>query len=449
MSTKSFLFIVTLLWLQSCLNKEISEPRLDFYKGNVLLPRISFITHDSVEVWIEYWPESNKNEKQVSKESIGTKHTIALFNLKPNTKYVYQITNVTDDNVTKQFSFTTDSIPAEVFKIRKDKIDTTVFKGYILIRRFFKSGADALVDNEGNIVWYNLYDTVVRRPFMWTDNQTILSIYDSAQIIETDISGDRIMDLNLKELNIPNKIHHEVLYDRTKQNIITITLDSAQYDLRKFGGNNDQYLRADGILVLSKEGKVKWEWNLLDFADVIKFNGSIDLKESWGHANSIALTPDNNYLISFRDFNQVWKINAQNGTVMWRLGKDGDFTLPKDSEFIGQHSAHFNPKGELVIFDNGNFKTRPNSRILAFNVDELSRKAVATTNITLPRALSSYRMCSAAWIAEGKYLVCTTRKDATLAVVNEKGEILWKAVADNASYRAYYIKEPFKLVQRK
>lgn len=97
-----------------------------------------------------------------------------------------------------------------------------------------------------------------------------------------------------------------------------------------------------------------------------------------------------------------------------------------------------------MMFDNGDLKIRPNSRILSFQINEADQSAKRVIHVELPRALSSYRMCSAELINEGKYLVCTTRKDAVVTVVNDSGEIMWKVTADNASYRAYYIQNPFK-----
>jgi outer membrane protein assembly factor BamB len=438
--------VLSALVLTACEKTWHTRPQVVFQKNNVLLPQIQFATTDSRELFIEFWPVNRPSKRQKSISNFGTRHQITLFNVKPSTEYAYRI--YSDKNSSKEFRFKTDSVPANVLGIRKDKIDTTLFTGYILLRRFFKQGADVLIDKEGDIVWYHQYDTAVRRAFSWTPNNTILSIYDSARIVETDLLGNRLLDLDLEKLGLPYKVHHEVFYDRAGD-IVTITHDSARFDLRKFGGTANQYLTADGILVLSKEGEVRWKWNLLDAENPAQFKGKINLRENWGHANSITLDSQGNYLISFRDFNQVWKIDAKDGKVIWKFGQNG--TIKPDhpsSYFIRQHSIHFNSRGELMMFDNGDLNIRPNSRIVSFMLDEEARTAKTAIQIQLPRALSSYRMCSAEMIEPGKHLVCTTRKDAIITVVGDAGEILWRVTADNASYRAYFLKNPFsKFVQ--
>jgi arylsulfate sulfotransferase len=440
---RAYLFtVLSALIVSACESSWHTHPQLTFYNNNVLLPHIQFTTSDSATVYIEYWPVNHPDKRQKAKSNKGINHSVILINVKPVTPYSYRITRENGQS-SQEFYFKTDSVPDEVLGIRKDKIDTTLFDGYILLHRFFRQGADVLIDRDGDIVWYHLYDTAVRRAFSWTANNTILSIYDSARIVETDLLGNRVLDLDLEKLDLPYKVHHEVFYDPSG-NIVTITHDSARFDLRKFGGTRNQYLTADGILVLSKGGEVRWKWNLLDAEDPTRFKGKINLKENWGHANSIALDSQGNYLISFRDFNQIWKIDAKEGKVLWKFGENGTIKPDHPSGyFIRQHSVHFNSRGELMMFDNGDLNIRPNSRVLSFILDEKTQMAKTGVQIQLPRALSSYRMCSAEMIEPGKYLVCTTRKDAIVTVVNDAGEIVWRITTDNASYRAYYIQNPF------
>lgn len=434
--------VLPALVLAACEPAWHTRPQVTFYNNNVLLPHIQFETPDSAELCVEFWPVNRTGKKQKTKPSMGLRHAITLMNVKPATRYAYRIMH-SNGNTSKEFYFQTDSLPDNLLAINKNKIDTTLFDGYILLQRFFKQGANVLIDREGDIVWYHLYDTAVRRAFSWTANNTILAIYDSARIVETDLLGNRLLDLDLEKLGLPYKVHHEVFYDPAGD-IVTITHDSARYDLRKFGGTNNQYLTADGILVLSKKGEVRWTWNLLEAENPTRFSGKIDLKGNWGHANSIALDSQGNYLISLRDFNQVWKVDKKSGAVLWKMGEQGDMRISaKEDQFIRQHSAHFNPRGELMLFDNGDFKIRPSSRVMSYKINEGNHTAEAVIRVTLPRALSSYRMCSAGYLAPGKYLVCTTRKNATITIVNDNGDVLWNVVADHASYRAYHIRNPF------
>jgi len=419
------------------------EPRISFRNGNVLLPQIKFGTEKNDQVYIEYWPELQPERIQVSKVSEGMDHAITLVNLTQLTTYQFAIRRTDKSRKSKTFTFMTGAIPELAFRPEKVKIDSTLFDGYILVRRLAKSGADAIINKEGDVVWYNLYDKTVRRAFSWTKHQSIISTYDSAEIVEIDLMGNEILDMNLEGINISNKLHHEIMYNQQDQ-IAVLTLDSARMDLRKYGGMKDQMLRGDGLIVLDRQGKKIWEWNILQHTNPNVLNiGPFDLTDSWGHANSFAYDKDGNFVVSFRDFNQVWKINSVDGSIMWRLGKGGDFEMDADSYFMRQHSIHFNKKGELMMFDNGSPSERPISRVMCFRLDERGKKAVTTVKVDLPLDLSGYRMCSAEYIADGRYLVCTTRRGGTITVVNDEGGVLWKLDLKTPSYRAYYLEDPF------
>lgn len=59
------------------------------------------------------------------------------------------------------------------------------------------------------------------------------------------------------------------------------------------------------------------------------------------HINSVFVDPtDNNIICSFRNLNQVIKINRTTGAIMWRLGgSNSDFQLTAEMKFLRQHNA--------------------------------------------------------------------------------------------------------------
>ncbi|HYC84074.1 MAG TPA: aryl-sulfate sulfotransferase [Chryseosolibacter sp.] len=442
-------FALAAFTFQGCTGFVDDVPVVSFHNGNALLPKITFKTADSAQVYIEYWPTNQPGSVQTSTLSTGKTHEIILLNVTEETDYNYAVSAKGESDRTDAFSFTTGKVPARVCRIQKDLIDTTQFTGYILVRKTTSPGADAMFNNRGELVWYHQYDTAVRRGFNWTGKQSVLSIYDSAEIMEVDLYGNKMRHLDLEQLNIPNKIHHDILFNEKNQ-IVTLTLDSVRMDLRKLGGQKNQAVRADGILVLSGDGQKVWEWNLLQKTNPVSLRtGKFDFKHSWGHANSLTIDADGNYVVSFKDFDQIWKINSVDGSIMWKLGKGGDFDMNPDDYFISQHSVHFNKDRELMIYDNGNQATRPNSRVLSFKLDEKAMKAETRIKTVLPLKLSAYRMSSAAMIDSDKYLVCTTKPRGPIAVVNGKGDVLWQVTVDSRSYRAYYLEDPFGEKQKK
>ena len=437
---------VALTWLSAC-SPFSGDPDISFHEDNILMPKIRFSVGAGMQSWVEFWPDSKPGLIRSTPPDSAQDQEVLLMNLTQETRYRFRLLalkhGTTDTLRSRVFDFMTGTIPGKVFSVRKDAVDTTAFSGYILLRRFYVSGADALVNNKGEIVWYHLYDTAIRRPISYTSQGTFLSIYDSAVIRETDISGKTLLDIDMEKLGQPERFHHEVIYDG-EGNILSLSVDSAKRDLRRFGGKKDQFLRADGIVKMNKQGKILWKWSLLDDHDPNQFPDSVNIRDIWGHANAMVLDKDGNYLVSFRDFSQVWKIDATSGKVIWKLGKGGDFKMPKEAWFIRQHTISWTKDGDLIMFDNGERRVRPNSRVVVLRLDQGKKEASIVNLITLPLGYSSYRMGSAQKLNDTDFLVCVTRKNATLLIVDKDGNIKWKAVADHASYRAEMILNPFR-----
>ncbi len=137
----------------------------------------------------------------------------------------------------------------------------------------------------------------------------------------------------------------------------------------------------DVIVELDEDFQVLGMWNNFDHLDVKRASledskcregagaggcPSIFLAaqaNGWTHSNAlnyVASTGD--FLVSMPEQNWVikvdWKNGKGSGKVLWRLGKDGDFTAKSDDAypwFSYQHDVGFDPPGSdiITIFDNG------------------------------------------------------------------------------------------------
>jgi len=133
----------------------------------------------------------------------------------------------------------------------------------------------------------------------------------------------------------------------------------------------------------------------------------------WTHGNSAQLTSDGNILYSARHQDLLYKINyangSGNGSVIWRLGNGGDFTLsPNDPNlwFSHQHDAEFQLGGNAVLslFDNGNTRVAAhggNSRGQVWNINETSKTASLALNRDL--GVFSAALGTAQRLANGNY----------------------------------------------
>jgi hypothetical protein len=142
-------------------------------------------------------------------------------------------------------------------------------------------------------------------------------------------------------------------------------------------------IEEDRIIEVAADGEIVWEWIAGDRIDDFGFSdearasiaspagpgrGAYD----WFHVNSAAYVGPNrffdagdarfapaNVIISSRQ-SSIVAIVDRDGDIVWQIGPDFDATpeLRRIRQIIGQHHAHFIPKGlpgagNILIFDNG------------------------------------------------------------------------------------------------
>jgi outer membrane protein assembly factor BamB len=73
------------------------------------------------------------------------------------------------------------------------------------------------------------------------------------------------------------------------------------------------------------------------------------------HGNALDVDADGNLLVSFRNLNEITKINATTGRVIWRLGGRRNqfaFLDTPTPAFSQQHSVRADGAGSLLLLDN-------------------------------------------------------------------------------------------------
>ena len=251
----------------------------------------------------------------------------------------------------------------------------------------------------------------------------------------------------------------------------------------------DVMLEDDRLIEVSWKGEVVWEWVASDHIDELGFapdarkaikaaqsfnkaRGSFD----WLHVNSAHYVgpnrwfdqgdtrfAPNNVIISSREASLL-AIVGRDGKIVWRLGPDfGESPeLRAIRQIIGQHHAHFIPKGlpgagNLLVFDNGGSSgygfanpiapsgvgafARATSRVLEINPVTLE----LVWSYTNPRFFST-NISGAQRLPNGNTLI-TAGAGGRMFEVTKEGAIVWEymyplfsgANASNAVYRAYRI----------
>jgi hypothetical protein len=260
----------------------------------------------------------------------------------------------------------------------------------------------AMIDGEGSIVYYKKVNSQRVADFKKQTTVGGKVRYSYIQLEQNAFQpgfGFRgtavVMDQDFNEINQifgfttsdgieESTENHDFLLFEDNHYLISTYAIRKNVDLTSYGGINSAEV-VDFIMQEVKNGTVLFEWNSKDFPEFLE-NSDDQFKSLYSsgsridyfHFNSFTIDPkDGNIILSARHMNQVYKINRNTGTIIWRLGgKNDDFNLTSDITFSHQHHVTILNNGNLMLFDNGNRSNPPRSRVMEFKLDELQLKAI-------------------------------------------------------------------------
>ena len=431
----------------------IKEIRIGLHNDNQLQIQINVLTGSPVDAYAEYWPQKgDSTQKMLSTSSKNAvSHKLVICNIFPNTLYNYRI--VTVDNgvkrTSKTYTFKSHDLPLWMqgeFKAVNTypKLLPRAFKdGLMLVNKNYSPGLAYLVDYKGQIRWYHMVDGMSYKVLKFTKDNTVLALLGrndeptsyGSQILEVNLLGDTILNLKKGQGDFKQTIHHEILKN-DKGQLVTLTIEKKIMDLSSVGGGKKDTVNSDGIIVLDKNARLIWKWSVFDVADPLKDPAIVKNKKDWTHANSLAYDKDGNYLISFYNNGQIWKVDSKTGKVIWKFGKGGTIAMPADCNFNQSHSAYINPEGDLMFFDNGVQKHQ--SEVFAMKINEANKTSVTDIHFKLPPEVFNQRMGSAYMINDTSILCCSSKKHI-IVLADRKGTLLWTMETAMPSYRAVFV----------
>jgi outer membrane protein assembly factor BamB len=254
-------------------------------------------------------------------------------------------------------SFTTGSLPADLPRFTASGADPS--PGYVA---FAAGNYGMVIDNTGRTVWYHRFPNGPGLNFQpqpngrYTARPPTSSPGETGKWVEIDPLGNvtRVLgcadglQARLHDLLAESNGSYWLMCDRIR----TVDLSSS-------GGSPQAVVMGTGVQHISANGDVLFNWSPFDHIEV-------DLRDvdgadrtanpiNWTHGNALDLDSDGNVLLSFRNLNEIIKINTQTGTVMWRMGgSHNQFTLVDVSApaFARQHGVRSTGAGRLQLLDN-------------------------------------------------------------------------------------------------
>lgn len=184
-----------------------------------------------------------------------------------------------------------------------------------------------------------------------------------------------------------------------------------EMDLTAIGGLPNAMVR--GLTIeLFRPGAPVFLWSTYDHFDVTDAAPDIPLTGAtvnpW-HGNAIDFDTDGNLLASFRNSDEITKINAQTGEIIWRMGgRRNQFRFINDpfNGFSHQHGIRRLPNGNVILFDNGNLHSPPESRVVEYRLDEAALTATLVWEYRHTPPLYGNALGFAQRLPNGNTLMC-------------------------------------------
>lgn len=289
-----------------------------------------------------------------------------------------------------------------------------------------------------------------------------------------DLAGDTLQQTDIQALNVQLRRRHDAVIYGFSHDALPLPggkVAIIAFIARRIAGKSAM---GDMVLVIDRNLQVIWTWNAFHHLGTgrpdplretcIGFpSWACPVPEApnvldWTHANALSYSDsDGDLLLSLRNQDWILKIDYDrghgDGGIIWRLGKDGDFSLRTRAStirypwFSHQHSAAYvsSSAEQISLFDNGNTRCVRTSQCAnrgqLLSISSGARKARLMVNINLP--CKGLTLGSMEALANGNYYFdCGHYSLASNSPAHEietrpNGKVVFQMNDGAPSYRSY------------
>ena len=364
---------------------------------------------------------------RVAATDASTSHALHLVRLEPDASYRVQVRPLTAaaDSAPAVDSFSTAPLPDDLARLDfvAEGRPTHPLTVYEITRNASGYEGVVIVDDDGDVVWYrrgSVGGGTLR------ENGNFVFKQGGDEVIEVAPTGKVVH--RLSELPGAPDPHHDVI--TTPWN----TLYVLAHDEREVG---DTAVVGEAIWEWAPEaGTLEKRWSAFDHLSWEEDRADASRPGDWLHANSLAIGPQGNVLISFNFLSQVLSLTPDFAEVEWRLG-GVNATIPTEGDevFHHQHTAsELSVDGErrVLLFDNG-LHARGYSRALELRIDPEAATAEKVWEFVPPNGNHSFIVSLARRLENGNTFVhfgagpgvILSRGPVETYEVRPDGEVQW------------------------
>ncbi len=418
--------------------------------NNALSAFVTLTTTDAVSASVEVLRDSITDHVTPSVQVTGDSVTIPILGLHPNSRYTFKplvVSRTGHTTISDPIDFTTDSLPSGIPQFTIVHADSPTVK-YIMLGIAPTVGGKSyaiIIDTNGHTIWYRAFSESVidfqKQPnghyTAWSSTDETASYFHEFDALGTIVNTYRAahgLETGPHELRVQGSNH------------ALFGIEYRIMDLTSYGGLSNAEVK--GIVVeYHRSGQPTFLWNTFDHFSLTDGASDASLTiqhvNTW-HGNAIEIDHDDNLLVSFRNSDEITKINSQTGDIIWRLGgKRNQFTFLNDdlNGFSHQHGIRRLPNGNIILFDNGNLHSPPMSRAVEYRLDETNKIAELVWEYRPDPLLFGFALGFAQRLPNGNTLICFGTAQRIIEV-DPGGRKRWEIAINEPNrfaYRAFSI----------
>jgi len=348
-------------------------------------------------IQVDYW-SAETPRLRVTSPAQTSRHRVFLPRLKASLWYDYEVRAAggADPSILYSGRFQTDTLPSSVSAIQFFAEGTpTSTLTMIEARTPF---AQVIVDQDGEVVWFRIgAETKKTTGFTRLANGDF--VFNDWEELSVETPESRVV-ARLPRIAGMGQMHHDVV--TTAQNTVLFLAQEP-------GLVNDTMWIGEAVWEWDPEFDVLVKrWSSFDFLSPDVDRGPRTKTTDWLHANSLAIGPRGNVLVSMMWTQEVVSIAPDYQSLEWRLGGPASsFVVAGGAMDGGQHTAGEVRPGRVLMFDNG--QDRPDStffsRALEIRLDERAGTAEAIWEFRLQPDMYAGAQGSARRLGNGNTVV--------------------------------------------
>ena len=360
---------------------------------NVLSARVSFSIESADSVRVVYETAGGTAQSTPFTLATGGMDTVVVLGLRPSTEYRYHVEARAGGGIrsSKSSTFRTGALPDDLEKVRMERLAGTGSRFALTGLQTPITSYAVAFDPTGAIVWYRDFQDGIGVADVRRQSNGNLTAYVGATTgwqategtyVEFTAEGDVVRTWEAPSGYYLDNHELQITGSGAATKGHFFTYDIRDTDLTSIGGPRSVKLAGHQIVRRDASGSIEFRWDGWDRFSFDEWLGDEFLKRraqsDFDHPNSLTFDPNGNYVVSWRNLDQVTAVDPRTGAVLWRIGGlKGEYRFVNDpwNGFTKQHAAHILPNGNLLLFDNGSDREPLESRAVEYRLDHSGKTA--------------------------------------------------------------------------